>query len=86
MTSPRPALLLAWLVATALLVVAFRAAGWHHVAEIGARIDSVWLVVAVCGNLAIQPFAAIQWRLLLPRGSASACGRCSRSPRSAHWR
>jgi uncharacterized membrane protein YbhN (UPF0104 family) len=35
--------------------------------DIGSRIDSAWLVMAVCGNLAIQPFAAIQWRLLLPK-------------------
>jgi uncharacterized protein (TIRG00374 family) len=56
-----------WLVATALIVVVFRAAGWTRVGEIGARIDSAWLVMAVCGNLAIQPFAAIQWRLLLPK-------------------
>jgi uncharacterized protein (TIRG00374 family) len=50
-----------------LIVVVFRAAGWTRVGEIGARIDSAWLVLAVCGNLAIQPFAAIQWRLLLPK-------------------
>jgi uncharacterized protein (TIRG00374 family) len=57
----------AWLAATLLIVLVFRAAGWTRVADIGSRIDSVWLVMAVCGNLAIQPFAAIQWRLLLPQ-------------------
>jgi uncharacterized protein (TIRG00374 family) len=64
---PLPALV-AWLLATILIVVVFRAAGWARVAEIGARVDSAWLLMAVCGNLAIQPFAAIQWRLLLPAG------------------
>jgi glycosyltransferase 2 family protein len=58
--------LLAWLAATLLLLVAFRAAGWSRVVGIGARIHPAWLVMAVCGNLAIQPFAAMQWRLLLP--------------------
>jgi uncharacterized protein (TIRG00374 family) len=66
---PRTALLpLAWLAATILIVVVFRAAGWARVADIGQRVDSAWLVMAVFGNLAIQPFAAIQWRLLLPAG------------------
>jgi uncharacterized protein (TIRG00374 family) len=64
---PRAALL-AWLAATVLIVVVFRAAGWARVAELGERVDSAWLVMAVFGNLAIQPFAAIQWRLLLPLG------------------
>ena len=79
MTNPRPPAqraparaprtwFFAWLIATLLIVVAFRAAGWRHVAEIGHRLNAGWLVVAVCGNLAIQPFAAIQWRLLLPSG------------------
>jgi uncharacterized protein (TIRG00374 family) len=64
---PRPpSSLLIWLLATALIAIVFHAAGWTRVADIGARIDSAWLVMAVCGNLAIQPFAAIQWRLLLP--------------------
>jgi uncharacterized protein (TIRG00374 family) len=58
----------AWVVATILIVVVFRAAGWARVADIGQRVDASWLFVAVCGNLAIQPFAAIQWRLLLPMG------------------
>lgn len=58
---------LAWLGATLLIVLVFRAAGWTRVVDIGSRIDSAWLVMAVCGNLAIQPFAAIQWRLLLPK-------------------
>jgi uncharacterized protein (TIRG00374 family) len=67
--APRTTLLaLAWLLATALIVVVFRAFGWARVADIGQRVDSAWLVMAVCGNLAIQPFAAIQWRLLLPAG------------------
>ncbi len=62
-----PPALLAWLAATLLIVLVFRAAGWTRVVDIGSRIDSAWLFMAVCGNLAIQPFAAIQWRLLLPR-------------------
>ena len=60
--------LLVWVVATALIVLVFRAVGWTRVTDIGARIDPAWLVIALCGNLAIQPLAAIQWRLLLPRG------------------
>jgi uncharacterized protein (TIRG00374 family) len=51
-----------------LLIACFQAAGWQRVLSIAGRIDSVWLVMAVGGNLAIQPFAAIQWRLLLPPG------------------
>ena len=57
----------AWLAATALIILVFRAAGWTRMVDIGSRIHSAWLVMAVCGNLAIQPFAAIQWRLLLPK-------------------
>ena len=52
--------LLAWLVATALLVAGFQAVGWERIVDIGSRIDSVWVVLALSGNLAIQPFAAIQ--------------------------
>jgi uncharacterized protein (TIRG00374 family) len=66
-TRLRPLHVLAWLGATLLIVLVFRAAGWTRVAGIGSRIDSAWLVMALCGNLAIQPFAAIQWRLLLPK-------------------
>ena len=74
MTTPRAAgrgpraTLALWIAATLLLALAARGAGWHRVAEIGARLDAAWVFVAVCGNLAIQPFAAIQWRLLLPVG------------------
>ena len=67
--APRTWLLgLAWILATILIVVVFRAAGWARVADIGQRVNSAWLFMAVTSNLAIQPFAAIQWRLLLPVG------------------
>ncbi len=65
--APRTGLLI-WIAATILVILVVRAAGWTRVADISARVDSAWLVMAVCGNLAIQPFAAIQWRLLLPEG------------------
>src|SRR5919201_731408 len=65
LTAPRSALLI-WLGATALLITAFQAAGWSGVADIGPRVHPAWLIMALCGNLAIQPFAALQWRLLLP--------------------
>ena len=74
MTLPRVTLLaprvslIAWVAATLLLVVLFRAAGWQRVAELAARVDGLWIVAAVLANLAIQPCAAIQWRLLLPAG------------------
>jgi uncharacterized protein (TIRG00374 family) len=63
--APRLGFLL-WGLATLLLAVAFRAAGWSNVAGMGPRVHPAWLVMAVCGNLAIQLFAALQWRLLLP--------------------
>ena len=70
-TAPAPTLvLLLWLAATVLIVVVFHAIGWTRVARIEDRVESEWLLMAVCGNLAIQPFAAIQWLLLLPAGAS----------------
>src|SRR5919205_3295178 len=62
---PRTGIVL-WIMATLLLAFAFRAAAWNNVVGIGPRVHPAWLLMALCGNLAIQPFAALQWRLLLP--------------------
>lgn len=59
----------AWVVATGLLVLLFRAVDLSVVGRAIEHADLRWLIVAVASNLMIQPFGAMQWHTLLPPGA-----------------
>lgn len=56
-----------WLVATALVVLAFRAIGWRKTMAALARADARWLVAAVVANVGIVALWAWQSIVFLPR-------------------
>ena len=68
---PRPrrwAWVVAWLVATTLLVICFRLVGVSRMLEIASRLHPAWVAASLVSNLGIQLSAAMMWRLLLPPG------------------
>ena len=56
----------AWVVATALLVICFRLVGVGRLLEIASRLDARWIALSLAANFCIQLSAAMMWRLLLP--------------------
>ena len=68
----------AWLVATALIVLLARSVDPRRALRVIEHTELGWLIVAVAGNLMIQPFGALQWRSLLPDGVDVAFSRMLR--------
>ncbi|HTI62326.1 MAG TPA: lysylphosphatidylglycerol synthase transmembrane domain-containing protein [Gemmatimonadaceae bacterium] len=68
----RAALVLAWLVATFLLVVCARSIEWTRAIELAATARPGWLAVSVVANAAILTAWAAFWRTLVPRGDGKA--------------
>ena len=68
----RTALVLAWLVATLLLLVCARAIDWTRALEVAATARPGWLAVAVIANAAILVAWALFWLTLVPRGEGQA--------------
>jgi uncharacterized protein (TIRG00374 family) len=58
--------ILAWVVATALLVICFRVVGVGRLLDIASRLDPKWVALSLVANFCIQLSAAMMWRLLLP--------------------
>ncbi|GJG85729.1 hypothetical protein tb265_09100 [Gemmatimonadetes bacterium T265] len=58
----------AWLVGTALVVLALRAVGWHEALAAVRRANPLWLAAAVCCYGSIVFLWAWQTYVLLPRG------------------
>ena len=67
MTRRRQWLLVAWLLATAILVAAARRVNWAHALSVAADARPGWIVLAVLANAAILLWWAGYWKLLLPR-------------------
>lgn len=65
----------AWVVATLLIVIAFRAVGWHRTVHALRQASAPWLGVAMLCNLAIIALWAWQCRLFLPNGCRVSYGR-----------
>ncbi len=59
----------AWVIGTALVVLALRAVGWHEALAAVRRANPLWLAVAVCCHGSIVFLWAWQSYVLLPRGS-----------------
>jgi uncharacterized membrane protein YbhN (UPF0104 family) len=66
----RLALVLAWLVATTLLVLCARTVDWSAAAETVAAARLPWIVAAIAANAMILPWWAAFWRALRPDGEA----------------
>jgi glycosyltransferase 2 family protein len=67
MRVPRGALwLVAWAVATILIVWLVRTVSTPLLVQSMARADASWLLLAIASFLCIQPLGALQWRAMLP--------------------
>ena len=64
--SRRWAWVLAWVVATGLLVVCFKLVGAQRALAFATRLNPGWTLLSVAANFCIQLSAALMWRLLLP--------------------
>jgi len=71
-TRRRIAVIVAWLVATALLVVCARTIDWRHAIEMARTARPGWLALSVMANTAIICLWAVFWGLLVPRGEGRA--------------
>ena len=58
---------LAWIAATALVVLLIRRVDPARMAAVFATANPAWFIIAVLGHAAIQPLSALEWRLLLPK-------------------
>jgi uncharacterized membrane protein YbhN (UPF0104 family) len=71
----RAALVIGWLVATALLVLCVRTIDWTRTRDVLATVRPAWILLAVLCNAAIVPLMGAYWLALRPAGEAPVAFR-----------